>query len=110
MPSRLLSWEPGALRYTHAAFFSAALLVALSAGVAQGKENPTPAPGQREPAAASTAPVRVQPNASEVTPPRHADVSVSDARRIDDLYRHLMGPDPDAQLGTARNEPTRSAR
>jgi hypothetical protein len=105
MRSRLSSSESGAIRYAGAAFVSAAVFIAAFAGVAQGKENPSPMPGAREVAVTSTAPIRVQPNASEVTPPQRPDVSASDAKSIDELYRRLMGPDPDSELDIAQCEP-----
>jgi hypothetical protein len=82
---------------------SATLLVAASARVTYGGENPT---SRQVAAGSSTSIIRVQPTASEFVPPRRPDVSPIDAKEIGKLYRELMNLDPDAASTSPR--PSRS--
>jgi hypothetical protein len=67
--------------------FAAGLLVALGARAADEPARPRATAEQ-----ADTDSARVQPTAKRFAPPNLPDVSASDARDIDILYRQLIGP------------------
>jgi hypothetical protein len=68
------------------AFAAGLIVAALEAGAEQ------PARPQPTAARAGTDIVRVQPTAEQFAPPNQPDVSASDARFTDQLYRQLIGP------------------
>jgi hypothetical protein len=83
--ARLTSWRkhhrPAAARAAAMLAFAAGLLVAVvGAWVAD------------EPARPRTDTVRFQPVAEQFAPPNQPDLSASNARFIDQLYRELVGP------------------
>ena len=69
------------------AFVAGLLVAALGARAADEPARPQPTAEQ-----ADTDSARVQPTAKRFAPPNLPDVSASDARDIDILYRQLIGP------------------
>jgi hypothetical protein len=77
--------------------FTVGLLVAVFGALAADE----PAPPRR----ADAGNARVQPTARHFTPPNQPDVSDSDARYVDDLYRQLIGPPPAISSGSRSMTP-----
>jgi hypothetical protein len=75
--------------------FAAGLLVAAIGAPAAGE------PARPQPTADRVGEdsVRVQPTASQFAPRNQPDVSASDARYVDELYRRLIGPPPATSSG-----------
>jgi hypothetical protein len=71
---------------------STAFLAAASAPFAYAGDDP---PGEQTSAVGRVPAVHVQPAASEFTPPHRPDISASEAKEVDDLYRELTRRDPD---------------
>jgi hypothetical protein len=79
--------RPAAGRAAAMLAFAAGLLVAaLGAGAAE------PARAQPTAERAGTDIVRFQPTAQQFAPPNQPEISASDARTVDELYRLLIGP------------------
>jgi hypothetical protein len=76
--------------------FAAGLLVAALG--AEAADEPTRSRPTAE--RAGTDSVRVPPTARQLAPPSQPDVSASDARYVDELYRQLIGPPPVTSLGS----------
>jgi hypothetical protein len=58
---------------------------------------------------ASTDSARAQPTARKFAPPNQPDVSDSEARDIDEIYRRLIGPPPATSSGSHSNIRLRAA-
>jgi hypothetical protein len=76
------------------AFAAGFRVAALGAPAADEPARPRPSAER-----AGTDGVRVQPTAKQFAPPYQPDVSASDARDIDILYRRLIGPPPATSSG-----------
>ena len=94
-----------------AAVSRAAAMLAFAAGLlvaALGARAAEPARAQPTAERAATDSVRGQPTAKQFAPPNQPDVSASDARTVDALYRLLIGPPPatssSSRLRTAPND------
>jgi hypothetical protein len=103
--------DPAAVRRAAAmlAFAPGLLVAALGAGANE------PARPHSTAERAGTDSVRVQPTARQFAPPNQPDLSASDARTVDELYRLLIGPPPatssSSRLRAAPNDNSaRSAR
>jgi hypothetical protein len=104
----LTSWHkrrrPAAARAAATLAFAAGLLVAaLGAGAHE--------PARVQPTAerASTDSVRVQPIAQQFALPNQPNVSASDARTVDELYRLLIGPPPATSSSSCSSSRLRAA-
>jgi hypothetical protein len=97
----LTSWRkhhrPAAARAAAMLAFAAGLLVAV-VGAWVADEPARPRPTIERP---RTDTVRFQPVAEQFAPPNQPDLSASDARFIDQLYRELVGP-PAATSSSSR--------
>src|SRR5262245_40702834 len=86
-------------RRTHRLAVSRAAMLAFAVGFfvaahgAAADESARPQPTAERPGTDSA---RVQPTAKRFTPPNQLDISPSDARTVDALYRLLTGPQPAA--------------
>ncbi len=98
----LTSWHkhhrPAAARAAAMLAFAAGLLVAaLGAWAADEPARPRPTVER-----AGTDIVRFRPTAEQFAPPNQPDISASDARFIDQLYRELIGPPPATSSSSSR--------
>ena len=98
----LTSWDkhhrPAAARTAAMLAFAAGLLVAaLGAWAADELARPRPTVER-----AGTDIVHFQPIAEQFAPPNQPDISASDARFIDQLYRQLISPPPPATSTSSR--------
>jgi hypothetical protein len=71
---------------------STAFLAAVSASLAYGADD---SPDGQTSTAGRAPAVHVQPVAREFTPPYRPDISASEAKEVDELYRALTHQDPD---------------
>jgi len=85
-----------------------AFVVGLLVAVFGARAADEPARPQPTAERASTDSVRVQPTANEFAPPNQPDVSDSEARDIDEIYRRLIGPPP--STSSAEYPPSDSAK
>lgn len=98
--------RPGAGRAAAMLAFAAGLLVAaLGARAADEPARPQPAAER-----AGTDSSRAQPTAEQFAPPNQPDVSASDARDIDILYRQLIGPPRGGTSSGSRSSTSPSGR
>ncbi len=96
---RVAPWHksrPAAGRAAAMLAFAAGLLVAvLGARAADEPARPQPIAER-----AGTDNARAQPTAKQFAPPNQPDVSASNARYVDELYRQLIGPLPETSSGS----------
>jgi hypothetical protein len=81
--------------------FAAGLLVAALGAGANEPARPQPTAER-----AGTDSARVQPTAKQFALPNRPDVSASDARTVDALYRLLIGPQPAPSSDSRSSTPT----
>jgi hypothetical protein len=95
----LMPWH----KYRSAAAMLVFAVGLLVAAVAAGADEAA----QTVPTAARpvTGGARVQPTAKQVAPPNQPDISASDARTVDELYRQLIGPPPATRFGSRFGTP-----
>ena len=90
--AQLTPWRKNRAAVSRAAAmlaFALGLLVAALGAAADEPARPRPTVER-----AGTDFVRFQPTAEQFAPPTQPDISASDARFIDQLYRQLIGPPP----------------
>jgi hypothetical protein len=92
IPHRIADLGRSAARRLARVLVSTAFLAAASAPFAYGADAP---PDGQTSAAGRVPAVHVQPAAGEFTPPHRPDISASEAKEVDDLYRELTRRDPD---------------
>jgi hypothetical protein len=97
--------SPAAGRAAAMLAFAAGLLVA-APGSPAADEPARPQPTAERAGADS---VHAQPTAKQFAPPSQPDVSASDARYVDELYRQLIGPPPEASSGCRSSTRLRAA-
>jgi hypothetical protein len=104
----LTPWQkdrPAAGRAAAMLAFAAGLLVA-ALGSPAADEPARPQPTAERAGADS---VHAQPTAKQFAPPSQPDVSASDARYVDELYRQLIGPPPETSSGSRSSTRLRAA-